>query len=161
MILTLGAWHITLMAIGFVVVSLFMLMVVLIQRPKGGGLAGAFGGVGGTTTAFGAKTGDILTIITVVGFVLFLALAIGLNLAMIREHERAPSIIGPVPDETTETTVDTDAGDAQKVPVGGVGDKSVTIDDEAGTSTSAPADTPVQSAPAQDAAGAADDTQDP
>ena len=46
MILTLGAWHITLMAIGFVVVSLFMLMVVLIQRPKGGGLAGAFGGVG-------------------------------------------------------------------------------------------------------------------
>jgi len=43
MILTLGAWHITLMAIGFVVVSLFMLMVVLIQRPKGGGLAGAFG----------------------------------------------------------------------------------------------------------------------
>ena len=56
---------------------------------------------------------------------------------------------------------DTGAGDAQKVPVGGVGDKSVTIDDEAGTSTYAPADTPVQSAPGQDAAGAADDTQDP
>jgi len=37
---------------------------VLIQRGKGGGLAGAFGGVGGSS-AFGTKAGDVFTRITV------------------------------------------------------------------------------------------------
>jgi preprotein translocase subunit SecG len=38
--------------------------IILIQRGKGGGLAGAFGGVGGSS-AFGTKTGDVFTKITV------------------------------------------------------------------------------------------------
>ena len=50
------------MAIFFILACSLMILVVLIQRPKGGGLAGAFGGVGGAQqTAFGAKVGDVLT----------------------------------------------------------------------------------------------------
>ena len=44
--------------------SLFLICIILIQRGKGGGLAGAFGGVGGSS-AFGTKAGDIFTKITI------------------------------------------------------------------------------------------------
>ncbi len=47
-----------------VLLALFLIGIILIQRGKGGGLAGAFGGVGGSS-AFGTKTGDVFTKITV------------------------------------------------------------------------------------------------
>jgi len=77
-----GIW---LMAIGFVLICVIMMLVVLIQKPKGGGLSGAFGGGagGGSTQAvIGARVGDVLTIVTVVCFVLFLVLAMGMTLAI-------------------------------------------------------------------------------
>ena len=72
---------------GFLLVSIVMILIVLIQRPQGGGLGGAFGaggggggGAGGAgQTAFGTKTGDVLTWATIGIFVLFLLLAIVLN----------------------------------------------------------------------------------
>jgi preprotein translocase subunit SecG len=63
----------------FVLVSLLLIGLVLIQKGRGGGLAGAFGGMGGNT-AFGSKTGDVLTWTTAIGFGIFLVLAIALNL---------------------------------------------------------------------------------
>lgn len=45
--------------------SVFMILLILIQRGKGGGLAGAFGGMGGQS-AFGTKAGDAFTRITVI-----------------------------------------------------------------------------------------------
>ncbi len=45
------------------VVSIFMILLILVQRGKGGGLAGAFGGMGGQS-AFGTKAGDMFTKIT-------------------------------------------------------------------------------------------------
>lgn len=45
--------------------SLFLIMLILIQRGKGGGLTGALGGPGGQS-AFGSKAGDTFTLITVV-----------------------------------------------------------------------------------------------
>lgn len=47
-----------------VLTSLFLIALVLIQRGKGGGLAGAFGGVGGSS-AFGTKAGDVFTRVTI------------------------------------------------------------------------------------------------
>jgi preprotein translocase subunit SecG len=44
--------------------SLFLIVLILIQRGKGGGLAGAFGGMGGQS-AFGTKAGDLFTRITI------------------------------------------------------------------------------------------------
>ena len=45
--------------------AIFLIVLVLIQRGKGGGLAGAFGGMGGQS-AFGTKAGDLFTRITMV-----------------------------------------------------------------------------------------------
>ena len=44
--------------------AIFLIVLVLIQRGKGGGLAGAFGGMGGQS-AFGTKAGDLFTKITI------------------------------------------------------------------------------------------------
>ena len=58
-----------------VLTSLFLICLVLIQRGKGGGLAGAFGGVGGSS-AFGTKAGDVFTRVTIYVALLWFALAI-------------------------------------------------------------------------------------
>jgi preprotein translocase subunit SecG len=60
-------------------VSILMILVVLVQRGRGGGLSGAFGAGGGSNSAFGTKTGDVFTTVTVVFFVVFMLLAIGLS----------------------------------------------------------------------------------
>lgn len=60
--------------------SLFLIALVLIQQGKGGGLAGAFGGMGGQS-AFGTKAGDVftrVTIITALVWIFFCMLAIKL-----------------------------------------------------------------------------------
>lgn len=45
-------------------IGLFLILLVLIQKGKGGGLAGAFGGSGGSS-AFGSRAGDTFTRITI------------------------------------------------------------------------------------------------
>src|SRR2546430_7253935 len=54
-------------------VGLFMILLVLIQRGKGGGLVGALGGVGGSSP-FGSRAGDALTRITIYVAALWLLL---------------------------------------------------------------------------------------
>lgn len=44
-------------------IGLFLMLIVLIQRGKGGGLAGAFGGAGGSS-AFGSRAADAFVKIT-------------------------------------------------------------------------------------------------
>ena len=61
------------------VTCLFLILLVLIQKGRGGGLSSSFGG-GGGNTAFGAKTGDVLTWTTSIVFLVFMLLAVGLNL---------------------------------------------------------------------------------
>lgn len=64
----------------FIAVCVIMILTVLIQRPQGGGLSGAFGsGAGSGQTAFGARTGDALTIATISMFVVFITMAVVLN----------------------------------------------------------------------------------
>jgi preprotein translocase subunit SecG len=63
----------------FFILCLFLILLVLIQKGRGGGLSSAFGG-GGGNTAFGSKTGDVLTWATSIVFGVFMLLAIGLNL---------------------------------------------------------------------------------
>lgn len=50
--------------ISIFVSSLFLILLVLVQRGRGGGLTGALGGPGGQS-AFGTKAGDLFTRITV------------------------------------------------------------------------------------------------
>src|SRR6187551_1534153 len=44
--------------------AIFLILLVLVQRGRGGGLAGAFGGMGGQS-AFGTKAGDLFTRVTI------------------------------------------------------------------------------------------------
>jgi preprotein translocase subunit SecG len=69
----------------FIFVCLLLILIVLIQKGRGGGLASAFGGMGGNT-AFGSKTGDVLTWATSIIFGVFLLLAIALNLMADARH---------------------------------------------------------------------------
>ncbi len=66
----------------FIIVSAVMILIILVQRPQGGGLAGAFGGAGGgsTDTVFGGRVGDALTAMTVFAFATYVLLAVGLNI---------------------------------------------------------------------------------
>lgn len=53
--------------------SLFLILLVLVQRGKGGGLTGALGGMGGQS-AFGSKAGDAFTKITIITTLVWLTL---------------------------------------------------------------------------------------
>ena len=64
----------------FILVCIFLILLILIQKGRGGGLASAFGGGAGGHTAFGSKTGDVLTWATSVVFGVFVILAVALNL---------------------------------------------------------------------------------
>lgn len=60
--------------IALAMTGMILMFVVLLQRGRGGGLAGAFGGMGGQS-AFGTKAGDVFTRITVVIAVIWVILA--------------------------------------------------------------------------------------
>ena len=66
------------------ILSIFLILLVLVQRGRGGGLVGAFGGMGGQS-AFGAKAGDLFTRITVVTVSIWILFCILLLLAMKQE----------------------------------------------------------------------------
>src|ERR1043165_3526765 len=74
----------------FVIVCVFLILLILIQKGRGGGLASAFGGAGGNT-AFGSKTGDVLTWATSIIFGIFIALAVILNLLAEEKSSAAAS----------------------------------------------------------------------
>lgn len=79
----------------FILVSVLMVLIVLIQKGRGGGLSSAFGGSGGNT-AFGSKTGDVLTWATSIIFGIFLLLAMILNL-MANRTPTVPATTGATP----------------------------------------------------------------
>lgn len=132
-VLTLAAvphWLINLLIVLFVFVCVIMILAVLYQKPSGGGLAGAFGGgnVASGQTAFGAKTGDALTIFTIAVFVFFLLTAIGLVHLMRPASVKAePPAVQPVmpvqtappasaPEPQPSTTPPAPGGDAPATP---------------------------------------------
>src|SRR5438132_1191082 len=58
-------WSSTILNLLVIFFGIVLIFLVLIQRGKGGGLSGAFGGVGGSS-AFGSRAGDLFTRITLV-----------------------------------------------------------------------------------------------
>src|SRR5215207_6351859 len=57
-------WLHYLFIIPLCLISIFLILVILVQRGRGGGLTGALGGMGGQS-AFGTKAGDLFTRITI------------------------------------------------------------------------------------------------
>jgi preprotein translocase subunit SecG len=71
-------------SIVFLFVGLLLIFVILLQRGRGGGLAGAFGGAGGQS-AFGTKAGDVFTRITIGIAIVWVTMAVLTGYAMTYE----------------------------------------------------------------------------
>lgn len=88
--------------------SIFLILLILVQRGRGGGLTGALGGPGGQS-AFGTKAGDLFTRITSFVALGWIALC---AFTMWQIGSRAPSAITPdaaisaSPAEQTSATTD-------------------------------------------------------
>lgn len=88
----------------FIVICILLVIVVLLQKGRGGGLGAAFGGAG--SSAFGTRTGDVFTWVTIVLTALFLLLAVVTSLVFRPPsvavkpptfNPQAAEISGPVP----------------------------------------------------------------
>ncbi len=82
----LAAFLPTFLSVLFSIICFLLIIVVLLQKGRGGGLGAALGGAG--TSAFGTKTGDVFTWVTIVLTGAFLLLAIGTSLAYRPEADR-------------------------------------------------------------------------
>lgn len=88
----LAAWYHPILATLFAFFALLLMGVILLQRGRGVGLAGAFGGAGGQAV-FGSKTGDVLTWATIVIAIIFMTAAVLLNYVFVPP----PPDLGPLP----------------------------------------------------------------
>ena len=62
-------------AVLFIICCLALILIILVQKGRGGGLSGAFGG-GMASGILGSKTGDFLTWVTIILVGIFLTLAV-------------------------------------------------------------------------------------
>ena len=144
----------TILTFLFILVSVALVLVILVQRPQGGGLASAFGGGGGTDTAFGGRTGDALTVGTVSVFVVYLILAMALN---IFDPQAAPTTSKPaVTESTTQSTpvnpsATMPAPDGTSAPAGAIPVTPVTAPS---TDGAAPATAPIANPASENPAAA-------
>lgn len=126
----------------FVIVCAVLILTVLIQKGRGGGLSGAFGG-GMASGLLGSKTGDFLTWVTIGLFVVFLGLAV-----LLARYYR-PSVTesyGAVPEVPTTSAPAT----TEQKPAPAPAEQPA----PAAPSTEAPAAQPQPAAPGATGAGA-------
>jgi preprotein translocase subunit SecG len=96
-------WVPPVLAVVLLLLGLFLILLVLIQRGKGGGLAGAFGGAGGSS-AFGSRAGDTFTRITIyvaAGWVLLIMILI--KTTQLPAEAPAPAAVSPSAPAAPET----------------------------------------------------------
>ena len=94
MTLIAAAWYSHLLNLVVILLGLILMLVVLIQRGKGGGLAGAFGGAGGSSP-FGSRSADQFVRFTLwIAGVWVLVIMIHVKLVQydVRQHKDAPAI---------------------------------------------------------------------
>ena len=98
-----------------VVTSLFLILLVLIQRGRGGGLAGALGGMGGQS-AFGTKAGDMFTRITVGVAAFWIVLCILSINVLSRQRPLLRQNLGGAAPQAVDTSSETNA-DPSEPPI--------------------------------------------
>ncbi len=84
----------------FIICAVVLVLVILIQKGKGGGLSAAFGGAGGAGGVLGTKTGDFLTWFTIGLVALFLLLAVveaKFDKPFVSDFDRGPSVSQQLP----------------------------------------------------------------
>jgi preprotein translocase subunit SecG len=124
----------SLMTFVFCLVCVLLILLILIQKGRGGGLSGAFGGVG-SYSPFGTKTGDALTWATVILTGMFLLMAVLSN--YVYKPQKLTGL-GVTPAPATQTAMPIDAGEGSEgaIPVAPGGSAVVPVP------SPAPAETP-------------------
>jgi preprotein translocase subunit SecG len=106
----------TTMMVLYPFVGVILIGIILLQRGRGGGLAGAFGGMGGQS-AFGTKAGDVFTKITIILATIWIIM--GGACVLLTSHSRtlAKQFKG-APATTIKAAADADgeAEDGDKMP---------------------------------------------
>ena len=108
-------WLSYLSMILLMLVGVMLIIIVLLQRGRGGGLAGALGGMGGQS-AFGTKAGDVFTRITIVIAVIWVVLAGVSGFALRADANRLAAQIAGTPEA--------EESEAEDPPVGAAPSKS-------------------------------------
>jgi preprotein translocase subunit SecG len=123
--------------VAMLLTAIFLILIVLVQRGRGGGLAGAFGGAGGQS-AFGTKAGDLFTKITIVAATIWIVLC----LAALKFMGTTREGFGAGTDETTiGAPKDPDADKKENESEGdGIGGSTTGQEDGTGSSDDAPAE---------------------
>ena len=135
--------------LGFMLVatSVFLILLVLIQRGRGGGLAGALGGMGGQS-AFGTKAGDLFTKITI-GVATFWILLCILSINVLGTQQSLFSTnLGAAAPESMEGLGTTEAIPSDLVPESG-SDSSQPPADTSGAEVAKTSDDTSSSEPAE------------
>jgi preprotein translocase subunit SecG len=151
--LVAAAWYHIILAVIYAGMATFLMLIVLLQRGKGVGLAGAFGGAGGQTV-FGSKTGDILTWATVVVAGVFMLLTIGLNYVFVPLKAGLQPVITAPPSAAAPAPVDAGAEEIPMTPVETPAPTPAATPEAAQPAATpptdaAPAETPAADAPAE------------
>lgn len=81
----------------WLVLTLFLILLVLIQKGRGSGLGGAFGGGAAGGGVLGTKTGDFFTWLTIIVVAGFLLLAIVLGIWAANETKNTAPMNQPAP----------------------------------------------------------------
>lgn len=104
----------------FILVSVLLIGIVLLQKNRGSGLSGAFGGVGGHS-AFGTKTGDFLTWVTVGMVAALLLLAVASNYAFqpVSAQEQMGFTAPPAMPTGTPAPPSPGGAPPQRIPIAG------------------------------------------
>jgi preprotein translocase subunit SecG len=76
-------------SIPLALVCLFLTLLILVQRGRGGGLTGALGGMGGQS-AFGTKAGDVFTRITIIVAAVWILLSMAAIKVLTDQAEAGP-----------------------------------------------------------------------
>ena len=97
--------------------SLFLILIVLLQRGRGGGLAGAFGGAGGSS-ALGTRAGDVFTKITI-GLALIWILLACVNTFILRGESQRYVAPPGTPDAALVAPGDADVVDPDALDLDG------------------------------------------
>ena len=100
-------WVPPLLNVVLLVAGIFLILLILIQRGKGGGLAGAFGGSGGSS-AFGSRAGDAFTRVTIMSAAVWILLI--MILIRTTQPPSRPENAEVVPGAPTGTDLPTEPG---------------------------------------------------
>ena len=139
--------------LGFMLVftALFLILLVLVQRGRGGGLAGALGGMGGQS-AFGAKAGDVFTKITIGVAAFWILLCIVAVNVLGRQQSLLSGDLGGAAPITVDESLDGDGGSeaAGDIEAAGSGTAETVSEEAAETPSGEDAGSEAQAEPAAD-----------